>query len=79
MDRINSMPRADALAAFKACCGSTKYAEVARLPRLRGVLLSRALRPVPHSDMQRACLRCAKHPWHGRCIFARHFGLQTHV
>lgn len=29
MDRINSMSRADALAAFKACCGSTKYAEVA--------------------------------------------------
>ena len=28
MDRINGMSRTDALAAFKACCGSTKYAEV---------------------------------------------------
>jgi hypothetical protein len=28
MQRINSMSRADAFAAFKACCGSTKYAEV---------------------------------------------------
>jgi hypothetical protein len=28
MDRINGMSRTEALAAFKACCGSTKYAEV---------------------------------------------------
>jgi hypothetical protein len=30
MDRINGMARPEALAAFKACCGSTKYAEVSR-------------------------------------------------
>lgn len=29
MDRINGMSRAEAVAAFRACCGSTKYAEVA--------------------------------------------------
>jgi len=29
MERINSLSRAEALAAFKACCGSAKYAEVA--------------------------------------------------
>jgi len=28
MDRINGMARTDAVAAFKACCGSTKYTEV---------------------------------------------------
>lgn len=28
MDRINGMEQTDAVAAFKACCGSTKYTEV---------------------------------------------------
>ena len=37
MDRINGMSRAEAVAAFRACCGSTKYAEVAGVRRARHV------------------------------------------
>ena len=37
MDRINGMSREDAVAAFRACCGSTKYAEVSGLRRARHV------------------------------------------
>ena len=54
MDRINGMSRTDALAAFKACCGSTKYAEVGA----PAAPLPACARAFPDALAPRLCTTC---------------------
>jgi hypothetical protein len=58
MERINGMSHAEAVTAFKACCGSSKYAAVSR--RLSPAL---SLRPEP--GLSRKLFNA------GRCVRAR--------